>query len=87
MKRKWLIAAGMLLSFALTTHAQDKNFHIYLCIGQSNMVGAAKVQPVSSRLMQSMIKTEPWAPGVRQCHHSVAVMQVSVQRISSADRW
>ena len=41
MKRKWLIAAGMLLSFALTTHAQDKNFHIYLCIGQSNMVGAA----------------------------------------------
>lgn len=48
MKRKWLIAAGMLLSFALTTHAQDKNFHIYLCIGQSNMVGAAKVQPADS---------------------------------------
>jgi para-nitrobenzyl esterase len=35
--------------------AQDPNFHIYLCIGQSNMEGPAKIEPqdtmVSSRLM------------------------------------
>jgi Carbohydrate esterase, sialic acid-specific acetylesterase len=29
----------------LTAVAQDKNFHIYLCFGQSNMEGNAKIEP------------------------------------------
>jgi hypothetical protein len=28
--------------------AQDKNFHIYLCLGQSNMEGNAKIEPQDS---------------------------------------
>ena len=30
----------------LAATAQDKNFHIYLCIGQSNMEGNAQVEPM-----------------------------------------
>jgi hypothetical protein len=43
----------LLLSFAKIT-AQDPNFYIFLCLGQSNMEGNAKIEPqdtiVSSRL-------------------------------------
>ena len=28
-----------------TSYAQDKNFHIYLCFGQSNMEGNARIEP------------------------------------------
>lgn len=35
-------AAAVMLAAA----AQDKNFHIYLCLGQSNMEGNAQVEPV-----------------------------------------
>lgn len=31
-----------------TLKAQDENFHIYLCFGQSNMAGAAKAEAVDS---------------------------------------
>lgn len=37
-----LMAAGMLT----TVNAQDPNFHIYLCIGQSNMEGNAQIEPI-----------------------------------------
>ncbi|MEI7585837.1 sialate O-acetylesterase [Runella sp.] len=30
---------------SLSAQAQDPNFHIYLCIGQSNMEGPAKIEP------------------------------------------
>ena len=33
-----------LLLLGMTTFAQDANFHIYLCLGQSNMEGNAKVE-------------------------------------------
>lgn len=42
MKKLSLILA--LALSALTAHAQDPNFHIYLCFGQSNMEGNARVQ-------------------------------------------
>ena len=42
--KKVLIAFGLLLA-ALTARAQDPNFHIYLCFGQSNMEGNARIQP------------------------------------------
>ena len=34
-----------LLILNLTAFSQDKNFHIYLCFGQSNMEGNAKIEP------------------------------------------
>ena len=33
-----------LLLLGMTIFAQDANFHIYLCLGQSNMEGNAKVE-------------------------------------------
>ena len=32
----------------LTATAQDKNFHIFLCVGQSNMEGNARIEPCDS---------------------------------------
>ena len=32
----------------LTATAQDKNFHIFLCFGQSNMEGNARIEPQDS---------------------------------------
>ncbi len=46
MKKKLsgLLLIGLFLLNA-NTFAQDKNFHIYLCFGQSNMEGNAKIEP------------------------------------------
>ncbi len=41
--KRILITVFALLS-ALTIYAQDPNFHIYLCFGQSNMEGNARIQ-------------------------------------------
>ena len=43
MKRLWLFFYLFLVGSVL--FAQDPNFHIYLCIGQSNMEGNAKIEP------------------------------------------
>ena len=43
MKKHLLLWCLMLL--AVTSYAQDKNFHIYLCFGQSNMEGNARIEP------------------------------------------
>jgi para-nitrobenzyl esterase len=43
---KYLLS--FLIVLAIGSHsakAQDPNFHIYLCIGQSNMEGPAKIEP------------------------------------------
>ncbi len=42
MKRNLLVFGLFILT--LQTFAQNKNFHIYLCIGQSNMEGAGRIQ-------------------------------------------
>ena len=39
---KQLLTILMLLATPLTVHAQDPNFYIFLCFGQSNMEGAAR---------------------------------------------
>jgi len=46
MKRKFLyiVIVTAFLTNARTT-AQDPDFHIYLCFGQSNMEGAARIEP------------------------------------------
>ena len=49
-----LFLALLLSLLGFSAHAQDPNFHIYLCIGQSNMEGPARIEPqdttVDSRL-------------------------------------
>lgn len=39
-----LFLALLLSLLGFSAHAQDPNFHIYLCIGQSNMEGPAKIE-------------------------------------------
>ena len=38
-----------LLACVVVARAQDKDFHIYLCLGQSNMEGNAKIEPQDTR--------------------------------------
>lgn len=40
--KQFVVVAILLFSFSI--NAQDNNFHIYLCFGQSNMEGAAKIE-------------------------------------------
>ena len=42
-KTLWAVLVAALLS-AVQTFAQDPNFHIYLCFGQSNMEGNARIE-------------------------------------------
>lgn len=42
--RFFILLAGIVL-FAHPAFSQDKNFYIFLCFGQSNMEGNAKIQP------------------------------------------
>ncbi len=43
---KSLILGSALLATAMSADAQDPNFHIYLCLGQSNMEGNASIEPI-----------------------------------------
>ncbi|SFC70199.1 sialate O-acetylesterase [Spirosoma endophyticum] len=40
-----VFSIAYLLLLSLSAFSQDKNFHIYLCFGQSNMEGNAKIEP------------------------------------------
>lgn len=42
--KKAIVVVGILLIGSAAAFAQDPNFHIYLCFGQSNMEGHAKIQ-------------------------------------------
>ena len=42
--KKAIAVVGILLMGSSAAFAQDPNFHIYLCFGQSNMEGHAKIQ-------------------------------------------
>lgn len=46
--KKLIFAACLVAAGIMNTSAQDKNFHIYLAFGQSNMEGNAKVEPQDS---------------------------------------
>ena len=41
---KKIIVLSCLLCAGIFAFAQDPNFHIYLCLGQSNMEGNAKIE-------------------------------------------
>ncbi|MFL9843573.1 sialate O-acetylesterase [Flavobacterium rhizosphaerae] len=57
MKRHNILIATFILLFASgTTLAQDPNFHIYLCFGQSNMEGNAKFEPQDTLNVNSRFK-------------------------------
>src|SRR5450759_6016660 len=40
-----LLSFVILILFSTTTFSQDKNFYIFICFGQSNMEGNARIQP------------------------------------------
>lgn len=40
-----LLLFVILILFSTTTFSQDRNFYIFLCFGQSNMEGNARIQP------------------------------------------
>lgn len=44
-KMKRIVAVTIIMLFGVSAVAQNKNFHIYLCFGQSNMEGNAKFEP------------------------------------------
>ena len=39
-----IVVLAALLAFTIAASAQDPNFHIYLCFGQSNMEGAGRAE-------------------------------------------
>ncbi len=41
---KWLFLCGLFLKLSFQGMAQDPNFHIYLCFGQSNMEGQGPIE-------------------------------------------
>lgn len=43
---KNIALASVMAATALSASAQDENFYIYLCLGQSNMEGNAQIEPV-----------------------------------------
>ena len=53
--KKVLISFGFLLLMG-NSFAQDPNFHIYLCIGQSNMEGAARIEAQDTVNIDSRFK-------------------------------
>ena len=64
MIKKVFLASAILLQTAITASAQDPNFQIYLCFGQSNMEGAARPEPedlegVSERFLMMAAVDDP----------------------------
>lgn len=53
--KKLLISATTIAS-AMSMQAQDPNFHIYLCLGQSNMEGNAQVEPLDRKNVPERFK-------------------------------
>lgn len=54
-KIKHFLLAGLLL-LSTASFAQDPNFYIFLCFGQSNMEGNARIQPQDSTGVDSRFK-------------------------------
>ena len=40
-----ILTVLMIMIYSFNGFSQDANFHIYLCLGQSNMEGNARIQP------------------------------------------
>ena len=65
---KRFISALSAFLFAAYAFAQDPDFHIYLCFGQSNMEGNAKIEAqdlenVSDRFkMMAVVDKKDWSP-------------------------
>lgn len=54
-KLKLFVIVGLLL-LKMNAFSQDKNFYIYLCFGQSNMEGNAKIEPQDTTNVDSRFK-------------------------------
>ena len=64
MTKRVFLAIAIFLQTAISASAQDPNFQIYLCFGQSNMEGAARPEPedlegVSDRFLMMAAVDDP----------------------------
>lgn len=53
---KLMIMVAVSFAASLTLRAADPNFHIYLCLGQSNMEGNAQVEDVDRQNVPERFK-------------------------------
>ncbi|MCM1452121.1 MAG: sialate O-acetylesterase [Clostridium sp.] len=44
--KKYFLIFAMLVAYVCASAAPDPNFHIYICLGQSNMEGAGNIEPI-----------------------------------------
>ncbi|WP_010137152.1 acetylxylan esterase [Ochrovirga pacifica] len=80
---KSLLVSLLVFLGMIELHAQDPNFHIYLCFGQSNMEGSASIEPkdklVNDRFLamqttdcNNLLRTQgiwyPAVPPLSQCY-------------------
>ncbi len=56
---KSIIISSAALASTMTMSAQDPNFHIYLCYGQSNMEGNALVENIDKKDIPERFKMMP----------------------------
>ncbi|MDE6023478.1 MAG: sialate O-acetylesterase, partial [Muribaculaceae bacterium] len=54
-----MIVGAAVLASAMAAQAQDPNFHIYLCYGQSNMEGNALVENIDRKDIPDRFKMMP----------------------------
>ncbi len=57
MKKYFVLIAALIVTINLV--AQDENFHIYLCFGQSNMQGSAEIEPQDTVPMEGYLMMAP----------------------------
>ena len=83
--KKIFFAILTCLGVTADTFAQDPNFYIFLCFGQSNMEGAARIEPqdlegVSPRFLLMPAVADParnrWENGATHFPHFAVPTQV-----------
>ena len=80
------ILVALFLFASITSVAQDPNFHIYLCFGQSNMQGSAPIEAVDSIPVERFLTMAPndfkdksrelgkWYPAIPPLSHNQAAL-------------
>lgn len=49
------ISIVIAVMISVAAMAQDKNFHVYLCFGQSNMYGSAQIEEVDKQAPERLV--------------------------------
>jgi hypothetical protein len=57
---RFILAGVLLLTAGATAHAQDKNFYVFLCFGQSNMEGYPGIPEEDKTSIRAFKCWRPW---------------------------